>query len=130
MPVLDEPKCGFMKPVAAYDCALAELVTGHSFRSVRTTSDVKPQRGPRPRCGQSGVLLAATNDLTAGATCKQHDAAPVLFGPAASAADQVRRLDSLNAKLGRGLRELTVRDRYRASAMTYERGLPFGLVHK
>ena len=33
------------------------------------------------------------------ANCKRHDAAPVLFGRAASAADQVRRLGSLNAKL-------------------------------
>ena len=44
------------------------------------------------------------------ATRKRHDAAPVLFGRAASAADPVRRLVSLNAKLagraakGRGLR--------------------------
>ena len=34
------------------------------------------------------------------ANCKHRDAAPVLFGRAASAADQVRRLASLNAKLG------------------------------
>jgi len=42
------------------------------------------------------------------ATCKRHDAAPVLFGRAASAADQVRRLASLNAKLAAG-REQTQR---------------------
>ena len=33
--------------------------------------------------------------------CKRHDAAPVLFGRAASAAGVVRRLVGLNAKLGR-----------------------------
>jgi hypothetical protein len=37
----------------------------------------------------------------AGATCNGRDAAPVLFGRAASAAGAVRRLDCLNAKLGR-----------------------------
>jgi len=37
---------------------------------------------------------------SAGATCKRHDAAPVLFGRAASAAGKVRRLVGLNAKLG------------------------------
>jgi hypothetical protein len=31
------------------------------------------------------------------ATCKQRDAAPVLFGRGASALDQVRRLVNLNA---------------------------------
>ena len=33
------------------------------------------------------------------ATCKQRDAAPVLFGRAASVADQVRRLGSLNGEV-------------------------------
>jgi hypothetical protein len=37
------------------------------------------------RCGQSGVLLAATNDWTAGAKCKQHDAALAMFDRGASA---------------------------------------------
>ncbi len=45
-------------------------------------------------------MLAATNGLPAEANSKHRDAAPVLFGRAASAADQVRRLASLNAKLG------------------------------
>ena len=46
------------------------------------------------------MALAATNGLTAGANCKRHDAAPVLFGRAASAAGTVRRLAGLNAMLG------------------------------
>lgn len=37
---------------------------------------------------------------SAGATCKRHDAAPVLFDRAASAAGAVRRLVCFNAKLG------------------------------
>ncbi len=50
------------------------------------------------------MALAATNDQSAGARCKRHDAAPVLFGRGASAPGAVRRLDCLNAKLA-GARE-------------------------
>ena len=48
------------------------------------------------------MALAATNDQTAGANCKRHDAAPIMFGRGASAPGEVRRLAGLNAKLGRG----------------------------
>ena len=68
--------------------------------SVRLTFDVKLRAAFRVRGHRSGVLLGATNGSPAGARCKQHDAAPVLFGRAASAAGKVRRLGSLNAKLG------------------------------
>ena len=64
---------------------------------VGLTPDVKLRAAFQARRHRSGALLAA-NELPAGvANCKQRDAAPVLFDRAASAAGQVRRLDSLNA---------------------------------
>ena len=69
---------------------------------VCATFDVNPRAAFQARGRRSGVALAATNGLPAGANCKRHDAAPVLFGRAASAAGQVRRLGGLNAKLGAG----------------------------
>jgi hypothetical protein len=69
---------------------------------VRLTFDVKLRAAFQARGHRSGGPCAATNDPMAGANCKRHDAALVLFGRAASAADQVRRLASLNATLGAG----------------------------
>ncbi len=84
-------------------CKLPKAMSGLRGFSVPVcaTSAVKQRGAFQPRCGRSGVAFAATNDHSAGANCKRHDAAPVLFGRAASAAGAVRRLDCLNAKLGR-----------------------------
>jgi len=55
------------------------------------------------RRGRSGAALAATNEVSAEATCKRRDAAPVLFDRAALAAGAVRRLVRLSEKLGRAI---------------------------
>jgi hypothetical protein len=63
---------------------------------VGLTLPVNPRAAFQARGDRSGVAFAATNGQPAGATCKRHDAAPVLFGRGASAPGTVRRLVGLN----------------------------------
>jgi hypothetical protein len=66
---------------------------------VRLTFDVKLRAAFQARRSVAARCLPPMSCLQRVATCKQRDPAPVLFDRAASAADQVRRLVSLNAKL-------------------------------
>ena len=52
---------------------------------VGLTFDVKPQRGPGLAAGRAACGLPRLTRLPAGAKCKPHDAALVLFGRGASA---------------------------------------------